>query len=356
MSDNAAAMQVETYVREGEHSTRKPPRRRRRLRPLLTVLAGLAFAAAGCGGDEDAGDAAADQDAAPKTVKVGALPVVESAPLYIGIEQGIFEEEGLKVEPQINTGGAAVTAAVVSGAVDIGFSNPTSLVLARANGIDLKIIAPASAAAADESDASVWIVSKEGNGIDEPSDLEGKKIAVNQLGNILEITTKESLSEAGVDIGKIALVEVPFPEMPAALDAGRIDAFVSVEPFVTQALQADGQRVFNPYERVLPGLSTADYFVTAEYLSENQEVVEAFQRGIKRATEYANANPDAVKAIVPTYTQLTPEVVEQIRLPVLVSELDPTKYQPHIDLSRKYGLMDADVQLEELLAPSVGGQ
>ena len=64
------------------------------------------------------------------TLTVGVIPIADVAPLYLGIKEGFFEEENLKIEPQLAEGGAAITPAVLSGDFQIGFSNTVSLLIA----------------------------------------------------------------------------------------------------------------------------------------------------------------------------------------------------------------------------------
>ena len=55
-----------------------------------------------------------------------------------------------------------------------------------------------------------------------PKDLEGKTIAVNTLNNICGVTINATLEEKGVDVSTLKYTEVPFPEMVAALEKGRV--------------------------------------------------------------------------------------------------------------------------------------
>jgi NitT/TauT family transport system substrate-binding protein len=80
------------------------------------VLAVLAVLLAGCGGEESSSPAATE-------VRLAVLPVADVAPVYLGIDRGFFKAEGLRVEAEILQNGAEVTAAVVSGDLNIGFSS-----------------------------------------------------------------------------------------------------------------------------------------------------------------------------------------------------------------------------------------
>ena len=325
---------------------------------LLVGLFAFCLVLAGCGGDDDSATTAAEtsngsEEAAAELtpVRVGIQPVAESAPLYLGIEEGFFAEEGLELEPLLNpAGGAAILEQTIAGEVEIGFGQPTSLVLARSNGVDVQIIAPATVAGEGADDGPVRVVAGADSGIEGPEDLAGKRVAINALNNILHLTLVEALEQNGVDSSSVELVEVAFPDMPAALEQGDVDALFTVEPFVTIALGGGAVPVMNPYEEVHPGLATADYFAMGDWISENPDVVAGFRAAMERSNQFAIDNPDLVNEIVPTFTQLDPETIEAIRLPIIAAESSDDAYQIHIDLVEAHADAGDPVTLEELLA------
>src|ERR1044071_5250878 len=95
----------------------------RRLTEALAMLAATALVATGCGDDGSSGGGGTPQK--PEKVKIGLIPIADVAPVFVGIKQGFFKEQGIELDPQFAAGGAAITAAVISGAFDIGFS-PTA--------------------------------------------------------------------------------------------------------------------------------------------------------------------------------------------------------------------------------------
>lgn len=142
-----------------------------------------------------------------------------------------------------------------------------------------------------------------GSDIRDVSDLEGKTIAVNALRGVAEVVIKTSLEKQGVDPSSVKLLEVPFPEMPAALKAGRVDAILASEPFLTGVLEAGGRRVDAPFVESRAELPIGVYVATEKSIGENRDVVDRFSRAMDKSTEYAAQNPDEVRRIIPTYTK-----------------------------------------------------
>ena len=92
---------------------------------MLVLLSALVGASCG-GGDDDGGGGQGEMT----SVRVGVIPITPVAPVYLGVEQGCFEREGLRVEPVPARGGAAIVPAVQSGDQQFGFSNSVSLMIA----------------------------------------------------------------------------------------------------------------------------------------------------------------------------------------------------------------------------------
>lgn len=109
---------------------------------LAAAGALLLFTACGGGGGEAASEDDVAQDGQLTEVSIGVVPVVDVAPIYLGVQEGIFEDHGLDVDLTVAQGGAAIIPAVQSGDFDFGFSNITSLVIGESQGLPLQVVAP----------------------------------------------------------------------------------------------------------------------------------------------------------------------------------------------------------------------
>src|ERR687895_1134844 len=322
-----------------------------RLTGLLLALA-CAMAVAACGDDD--GDGGGGGDGGPTTLRVGVIPIADVAPLYLGMKKGFFEEEQLTLKPQLAEGGAAITPAVVSGDFQIGFSNTISLLIAASQDLPVQIISQGVLAGKTEEDAWADLLVLKDGPIKEPQDLEGKTIAVNTLKNICEVTIKASLEKDGVAVDTLKFAEVPFPDMNAALEGGRVDGACVVEPFVSQG-KAGAARGIDPfYVRTAPDLTVATYFTSSQYAQENPDVVDRFVTAINKSLTYAQENPDAVRQVLLDYTEIPPEAVEQIKLPIWRPDLNEPTIELLSELSVKYGLIEEQPDLDELIRDQPG--
>jgi NitT/TauT family transport system substrate-binding protein len=314
---------------------------------LRTLLAALLLAGAilaGCGGDDEP-----EGGGGPTTLRVGVIPIADVAPLFLGMEKGFFREEQLTIEPQFAEGGAAITPAVVSGDFQIGFSNTISLLIAASRDLPVQIISQGVLAGQTEEEAWADLLVLKDGPIQEPADLEGRTIAVNTLNNICEVTIKASLEDMGVDVETLKFTEVPFPDMNAALEAERVDGACVVEPFVSQG-KAGAARGIDPfYVNTAPDLTVATYFTSTQYAEENPDVVDRFVSAMNRSLEYAQANPEEARGVLTDYTEIPPEAVESIQLPVWRADLNRPTIELLSELSLKYGLIEEEPNLDELI-------
>ena len=319
-----------------------------------------AFAALGCcitlaacgGGDGGGGGGGGSSDKAsrPVTLKVGVIPIADVAPIYLGVKKGFFKQEKLTIKPQLAEGGAAIVPSVVAGDNQIGFSNTTSLIIARSKKLPLRIISQGDIGGTNAKDAPDALLVKRDGPIRTADDLEGKTVAVNTLQNVGPLTINRSLEKRGVDYKKVKYVEVPFPEMSAALEGGRVDAAWVVEPFVTQGKAAGFKVLFNPFEETAKSLTVATYFTTERYIASNRDTVDRFVRAMRRSLEYADSHPEEVRDVVTEYTAIPAKVAQRMVLPQWGAELNESTIETTARLAERYGFVKQAPAVDDLVS------
>lgn len=345
-----------------------PLRSARRSTILWTsaATAALALTLTACGGGSPSGGSPSGQapgtgaadDAGPagrlQTVTVGVMPLVDLAPLHLGIEQGIFADHGLELELQTAQGGAAIIPAVTSGQQDFGFSNPTSLLIAASKGLDITVIAPGGSSTGDEATDYGATVVLPDQDVESAADLEGHTVAVNTLNNISDSTVKEAVRQAGGDPAAVEFVEMPFPNMVAAVQQGTVDSAFLVEPFLTAGLAEDLKPVFWNWMEVSPDLMASAYFTTSALAEEKPELVAAFQDAMAESASYAEEHPDQTRAVLETYTSIPPETLAELRLPRWIDEVSVESLDRLIEISTEDGLLEGDLAVEDVVLPDAG--
>ncbi|MCW4465802.1 ABC transporter substrate-binding protein [Glutamicibacter sp. MNS18] len=321
------------------------------LKLALSSLAVLALAACGSGSPTGGteGDVDGGGNGALEQITVGVIPIVDTAPIWLGDDQGFFEEEGLDLTIETATGGAAIVPGIQSGSYDFAFSNLISLMVANDRGLSMKVVANGITTTGDTNSDVGSVLVKADSDITAPKDLAGKKVSVNNLSNIGDTTISELVDRDGGDASTIDFVEVPFPDAPAALENGIVDAAWILEPFQSTALDEGARMLMANFAEFDPELDVAVYFTTSDYIDENPELTEKFTRAMNKSLEYAQQNPDAVRDIVGTYTQISDEVRAEMVLPRFRTEINRDSAQKLGEAAQKYGTLGNPADLDKLL-------
>jgi NitT/TauT family transport system substrate-binding protein len=272
-------------------------------------------------------------------VRVGVLPIAAVAPVYAAIEHGYFADAGLEVTPEVGQGGAALVPAVISGDHQFAYTNNVSLIQAQAQGLPLRVVADAAQALPSAPGAEDALV------VREPADLEGATIGVNTVGNLGDVVIRAALEADSVDPATLEFVEIPFPDMVAAVEAGRVDAGWVVEPFIQAADAAGLRTVLSPFAATAErlggeGLSIASYITSEDFAQANPDVVDAFARALERAFRRLEGDPDELRRIVRTYTDIPAPVAARMALPAFTADLTGESIPFLEDLMAEYGLIE----------------
>ncbi|WP_433044352.1 ABC transporter substrate-binding protein [Dactylosporangium sp. CS-033363] len=314
-----------------------------RSKVLVPVLAALAVLTA-CGSDATP---ATSRPGTPDKVKVGVIPIVDVAPIYLGKAQGFFSKRNIDLTMEQAQGGAAIVPGVISGQYQFGFSNIVSLLVAGQQKVPIKVVANGVNSTGDPAKDFGQLIVKD-PAIRTAKDLEGKTVATNTVKNIVDTSVKEIVRKAGGDPAKVNFVELAFPDMGAALDAGRVQAMFVVEPFLAPAL-AKGWRSLGAYADVDPKLCVAAYFTSTQLTAQNPDLVKRFTEAMQESLAYADGHADAVRQTVPTYTQIKADAAGAMTLPKWAATVDTASVGKMNQLLVTNGVLSAPVDTTKLL-------
>ncbi|MFK5634123.1 ABC transporter substrate-binding protein [Ornithinimicrobium sp. LYQ103] len=323
--------------------------------PALAVATALTLA--GCGeGTPSSTDSGADNgsespDAAAgdgelTEVTVGTLPILPTAVIELGIDEGFFEDEGLELQVETGQGGAALLPAVMSGSMDFATGNPISLLQARDQGLDVRVV---SSYTYDTPEGVHAVLALADSDITSAKDLEGKTVAVNTLKSMGDLTIMEAVAQDGGDPEAVTFVEMPYPNMEQALDRGDVDAVWTPEPFMTIIGSGIGKVVTYPGVESVEGHPTMMFFSSGEFIDGEAETVQKMSTAINAAMDFASENPDAVRAKAIEMLDLDPALAEKVVLEDFGGPVRRDVVQAFGDLMDKYGILENPADVEGLL-------
>jgi NitT/TauT family transport system substrate-binding protein len=285
------------------------------------------------------------------TLRLGMLPVTAFLGMYLARDRGFLDEEGLAIDIQMMAGGAEILPAMIGGSLDVGVANAFSHVLARNQGFDVKAITGGAVEVRGAPTHAILVLP------DAPfqsaRDLEGRTIATNTLNNIDHLMQQIWLQNNGADPRRVSIVEVPFPQHPAALAQRRVDAIGPSEPFVTVA-QSQGARVLAyHYTETNPVTLIAYLAATGDWLGRNADVARRFARAVHRGNQYLEANPEEKRTMAVQTLNLNPDVVGRLNFEQFDTRIDPAAIQWWIDAGRRFNLVDQPLDPADFLFETV---
>lgn len=219
------------------------------------------------------------------------------APQYVAHSLGYFEEEGLDVEILLVPGADKVTAAVLSGDVQIGFCGSEATIYVYNQGEKDYLV---NFAALTKRDGS-FIVSREKYDNFTLNDLKGKTVIGGRKGGMPEMTFEWALKQNGIDPKKDLDIDtsVAFASMAGTFIGGNGDFVTLFEP---QALQIEQQGYGYVVASVgeLGGVVPyTSYNAKKSYIDEHKKEVEGFAKAIQKGLDYVHthSDEDVAKAI-----------------------------------------------------------
>ncbi len=237
---------------------------------------------------------------------------------FIAEEKGFWEKEGLNVKLQQVEDSAVSKQLLSSKKVDgiMGWTPETIQVLADA-GVPMKVVF-----ATDVSDGADGIIAKEG--INSLEDLKGKTLSF-ESGSPSHLFLSYLLDQANISISSIKTINQTASDAGAAFVAGRVDAAVTWEPWLTKANERKGGHMLVS-TKDLPILPALPAFRT-DVVENRPQDVKAFMRGVFAAMDYVESNPDESYEIIAKGFDLSKQdVIDQIPTFNWMNHKDNLKY------------------------------
>ena len=311
---------------------------------MAAAAVAIALLSGGCfRGEEPASPAVEKHD-----LTVGAVPVADSAALYVAQQRGLFRAAGLNVKIVPVVSGETAIASQLAGKYDAVLGNYVSYILADALHHDkFRVLAPGSA---DSPNDSVLLVPARSR-IQTIADLKGKTIGVNALNNIgtLLITSLLAANAMGVKDDHIRFKAIPFPDMTRALQTHQVDAAWMVEPFVTYAEMTGATPLADTDQGATQNLPVAGYMVTQSWEKKYPGTAAAFKRALLEGQQIASRNLPAVWHGVEKFAKIPANVAGLIALPTYPPLIQPSELQRIANLMLLYNMLGQNFDASQML-------
>lgn len=296
----------------------------------IFALAASALILAGCSGGNDT-QQSAQGGPAMKTLKIAYIPITHALPLFMACELPDSLRESKAIELVKFGSWPELVEALNTGRVDGASMLIQLAVKSKEAGFPLK------AMALGHRDGNVVVVSPE---INSPKDLIGKTIAIPHRLSSLNFLFRMMIAKAGIDVSKINVIELPPPEMPAALAEKRIQAYFVAEPFGAKGVVSGAGKVLYQSEEVWPNSVCCALVLRDSVIKNNSAETKALMHDYLRAGTFLASTPDSALPVMSKYLSAKEPVLKQSLEWIEYANLsiDTADYQVLADWMMKLGL------------------
>jgi NitT/TauT family transport system substrate-binding protein len=248
-------------------------------------------------------------------LKLGYVPVGDSAPLYVAVKAGIFRDNGLDVELIEVAEGPLIIAGAVKGDLDGGSAGIAPILNALGRDAPIRIVGDGGHIV-DRPRPPVALVTLSSSPYRTLRDLAGKKIAITGPRTIEDALVSVAAQNAGLERGSITFVPVPQESKIPVLLRGDVQAALLVEPYVSEALKEHPIRVMLSAQQMIPDFQQALIFFTEDTLAKKKPAVERFLRSYEAALDYIARDPDYAKTAISERLKrkLSPDLIRSLSL------------------------------------------
>ena len=242
-------------------------------------------------------------------VTLGYVPYSDDASLFYAQSSGIFKKHGLNVTFVAQASPVAVEASMASGTEQFGFITTPVLINLNSKGVNVKCVSSVDGSEpSNPANDSTVLVAAKGSGITSVKDLAGKNVAEVQLTSLNSLAVEILAKQAGIDPASIHQIAIPFPQMPAALAQGRVQAAVIVAPFADTATSEGATVLTHPNVDLFPNGTVTCLDAMSSYLTANPTVASEFRAAMDESIAYSQTHEAVVKQTLIKGLSLTPAV------------------------------------------------
>ena len=284
-----------------------------RILMVITIIVILGLAACSSGADP----------AEPTVVRIAALPVLDTLPMYVAEQEGLFNEHNIVLEV-IPAGSAPKRDEIISANQADGMINEVvSTIFYNRTETQVQIVRYGRTATAESP--VFFILASEQSGISDVEQLKGVEIGVSQ-GTVIEYLTDRILQAEGFTNEEINAIAVPdIGQRMALLGSGELSAAMLPDPLASLVMQQGAVLVIDDSSH--PEYSHSTVSFRKDFIDENPEAVRGFLAAWEEAVELINADPQKYSDLMVERELVPPPLVGKFPVPQFVTASVPTQAQ-----------------------------
>jgi len=206
---------------------------------------------------------------------------IHHLPLWVALEEGFFNEHGIKVEiAGIFRSGPELMSAFSAGALDVAYVGEAPTVTAVANGtVNVAILAQVN------TEGSAIVIGQKSS-ITTTSDLKGVQIAVPGFSTVQDLLLRKAIPQPSAPPDGVKVIVMKPPEMIGALRTNQIDAFIAWEPYPAQSVSMGVGKILASSAEIWKNHPCCVLVVDRSFSKANAEKVERIKRAHDKSIDF----------------------------------------------------------------------
>ncbi|MDV4151700.1 ABC transporter substrate-binding protein [Clostridium sp. AL.422] len=271
------------------------------------------------------------------------------APMYVAINEGFFEEEGIEIDLSTGQGADKTMQQVLSKNADIGFSGPEQVIYINNQGREDY---PVLFAQLTQTDGA-FLVGREANENFKWTDLKGAEIIGGRPGGVPQMAFEYALKLNGLDSKTdVSLVtNIDFTATSGAFKAGTGEYVILFEPTASMLEKEGSGKIIASIGKEVGNLPYTGFFATKSYMDENPEIIQSFTNAIYKGQKWVDTHSD--EEIADSIISFFPGTDKDIIVSVVKNykEIDAIATKPSIEKEDLERLMDVIESYDSNLLP-----
>jgi NitT/TauT family transport system substrate-binding protein len=317
-------------------------------RKFLLALLGLLLLLTACApkaGNVGPTEAAANQQSTAKPLKIAVLPIIDTLPMYVAQQEGLFAKHGVNVEFVPVASAPERDQLLAASGADGTINETLAVMLFNKEKPQMQVVR--YALRPTESNGHFFIIASPKSDISSIDGLKGVEIGVSQ-GTVIEYVTDRLLQAAGFTSDEIKTIAVPkISDRMALLASGELQAGVMPDPLAALVVSQGGKIVADDSKHPEYGFSVISFRKDA--IDSNPEAIKSFLAAIEEATRMVNADPAKYKNVLSEQKLVPQPLLDAYKPPVFPTAGVPTENEWKDALSwlKEKGILTTDVSYQD---------
>jgi NitT/TauT family transport system substrate-binding protein len=288
---------------------------------------------------------------AAATLKIAVLPIIDTLPMYVAQQEGLFAKHGVNVELIPVASAPERDQLLAAGGADGTINETLAVMLFNKETVQMQVVR--YALRPTEGNGHFFILASGGSGITSTGGLRGVEIGVSQ-GTVIEYVTERLLQADGFAPDEIKTVAIPkLPDRMALLASGELQAGVMPDPLAALVVGQGGVIVTDDSSHPEYGFSVISF--RKHVIDANPEAIRGFLAAIEEATRLLNADPSKYKNVLSEQKLVPAPLLDSYRAPVFPAAGVPTveEWTDALSWLKDKGILTSDVSYEHSVNDSL---